>query len=66
MNYLKLSVWIFLLLIFLIILLFLFPSNLVIGLGLIGLPLLVILQVIIVLRAKDESNNSFSDKWYDK
>ncbi len=66
MNYLKLTVWIFVFLILLIFLMLFFPSNYVIFLGTAILPVFVVIQVFIILRAKDSSKDRFSDKWYDR
>lgn len=66
MNYKTLTIWIFVILVFLVALLFIFPTPFVIWLSIIGLPVLILVQTIIVLRAKDESKHNFTDdKWYD-
>ncbi len=66
MNYKSLSAWIFVLLVLLVVLMFLFPRDWVIGLGIFGIPVLILLQTLIILRAKEQSNKEFSDKdWYD-
>jgi len=66
MNYKILTIWIFVALILLVALLFVFPTPFVIWLSIIGLPVLIIVQAVIVLRAKDESQHTFTDdKWYD-
>ncbi|MCB9048212.1 MAG: hypothetical protein H6556_02180 [Lewinellaceae bacterium] len=47
-------------------LLFISPTPFVIGLGVIGLPVMILIQAIVVLRAKDESRQGFSDEqWYE-
>ncbi len=44
----------------------LYPSNWIIGIGIIGIPILILAQAWIILRAKEESKKEFSDKdWYD-
>ena len=66
MHYTTASAWIFALLLMMIFLLALYPTSFVIGLGFIGVPILIILQVYIALAAKDESVHTFSDeKWYE-
>lgn len=66
MRYKKLSAWIFALLLLLVALMIVFPNTYTIGIGTIGLPVLIIFQVYIILKAKDESKHSFQDKWYDE
>ncbi|MDX1667615.1 MAG: hypothetical protein R3350_10310 [Saprospiraceae bacterium] len=65
MNYRKSTVWIFVLLMLQIFFMILFPRPIVLGIGSVLLPLLVLLQVVIVLRAEDESPSKFEDRWYD-
>ncbi len=66
MHYKTTSAWIFVILALLVILMFLFPSKLTIWTGLIGLPVLVIYQAWIILRAEDSSPHEFTDdKWYE-
>ncbi len=66
MNYKSLSAWIFVLLVLSVVLMFLFPRDWVIGIGIFGIPVLILLQTVIILRAKEESKKEFSDKnWYD-
>jgi uncharacterized membrane protein YkvI len=65
MQYKKLSVWIFVLLLLLIALMIFFPNAYTIGIGTMVVPVLVIFQTYIILKAKDESKHSFQDKWYD-
>lgn len=65
MNYKALSVWIFVVLILTIFLMIVYPSDWVIGFGVVGLPVLVILQVILVLKAREGSTHTFDDRWYD-
>jgi hypothetical protein len=66
MNYQTLTPWIFFALVLMVFLMAVHPSSFVIWLGFIGLPVLVLFQVFIVLKGKDESTNSFGDKWYDR
>ncbi|MCB0568460.1 MAG: hypothetical protein KDC66_01790 [Phaeodactylibacter sp.] len=66
MHYKMASAWIFAILVFLVLLMFLHPSTFVIWLGFIGLPVLLVIQALIILRAKDDSKHSFEDeKWYE-
>ena len=67
MRYLSLSAWIFVILILMVALMILFPTPLTIGLGTIGVPVMILVQTLIVLFAKEESEHTFSDDhWYDK
>jgi hypothetical protein len=65
MDYKKYTLWIFVLLMFIIGVMFVFPHSLTIGIGAIALPVLIVLQAFIILRAKDQSQRSFEDEWYD-
>ena len=66
MHYTTATAWIFLILMLMVFFMILYPSPFVIGLGIIGLPVMILAQAIIVLRAKDESKHNFSDeKWYE-
>lgn len=66
MHYKSLTVWIFIILLIMIALLFIYPTPLVIGICVVGLPIFVFIQAWIVLRAKDESKHKFDDdKWYE-
>jgi len=66
MNYKSLSAWIFVALVLIIVFMMLFPKDWVIGLGIISIPILIFIQAMIILKAKEESKNEFSDKnWYD-
>ncbi len=66
MHYLKVSSWIFVLLVLLIALLILYPTATMIWLAVIGLHGLIALQVILVLKADTKSEHTFSDRWYDE
>lgn len=66
MHYKTLTAWIFVILVLLVFFMALYPTPFFIGLGFIGLPVLVLVQAVIVLRARDESKHTFSDeKWYE-
>lgn len=65
-NYKALSAWIFVALVLLILFMFLFPNNWMIGIGIVGVPILILVQTMIILKANEESKKEFSDKdWYD-
>ena len=66
MNYLKLTVWIFVILLLLVFLTLIFPSEIMIFLGTAILPVFVVIQAVIILKARDESKDHFTDKWYDR
>jgi len=66
MNYKTAVVWIFVILLLSLALVILYPSQWLIGLGVMVLPALMLVQAIIILRAKETSNNTFEDdKWYE-
>ena len=66
MHYKTATAWIFAILMLIVFLLFISPTPFVIGLGVIGLPVMILIQAIVVLRAKDESRQGFSDEqWYE-
>ncbi|MEL7120496.1 MAG: hypothetical protein AAFO07_13680 [Bacteroidota bacterium] len=67
MNFKSVTVWIFVILIIIIFLLLIYPTPMIIGVGVIGIPVLLILQAYIILSAKEESKKEFKDgQWYDK
>jgi uncharacterized membrane protein YkvI len=66
MNYKNAVVWIFVILLLSLALVLLYPSEWLIGLGVMVLPLLILVQAIIILRAKESSEHTFEDdKWYE-
>jgi ABC-type transport system involved in cytochrome bd biosynthesis fused ATPase/permease subunit len=66
MNFKSLSAWIFVALVLLVLFMFLFPNNWVIVIGTVGVPILILAQTMIILKANEESKKEFSDKdWYD-
>lgn len=65
MNYKKFTLWIFVLLMLIVAAMFAFPNSITIGLGVIAIPVLVAVQAFIILRAKEESPQTFEDEWYD-
>ncbi|MCB0559093.1 MAG: hypothetical protein KDD09_09130 [Phaeodactylibacter sp.] len=66
MHYKTATAWIFALLMLMVFLMIIHPSPFFIWLGAIGLPVMILVQAIVVLRAKEESNRQFSDEqWYE-
>jgi 4-hydroxybenzoate polyprenyltransferase len=66
MNYKVKTAWIFVALLLSIALMMLYPTKWVIGLGIVGVPLLIVYQAFLILRANEKSEHTFSDeKWYD-
>ena len=66
MHYKVASAWIFAILVLLVFMMALYPSSFIIWLGFIGLPVLLLIQAILILRAKEDSKHSFEDdKWYE-
>ncbi len=67
-RYQVISVWIFVALLILVALLFLYPSSLVIWLSVAGLPLLLMIQVWVVLRSKDQVSppSDEDEQWYER
>ncbi|MFN7119049.1 MAG: hypothetical protein ACK4TA_19785 [Saprospiraceae bacterium] len=65
MHYLSISAWIFAFLIFMVALLFLYPATYIIGLSVIFLPLFIVIQAVIILKAKDQAKPSGDQRWYE-
>lgn len=67
MNYQSLSAWIFVFLILIIFFMALFPSQIVIGVGIIFTPILILIQAYVILRAKEPTDlPSPEDQWYER
>lgn len=67
MQYKTVTLWIFVVLVAMVLLLIVYPTRPIIFLSVVGLPLLIALQAWAVLRAPDSSDKDFSDQnWYDK
>ncbi len=67
MNYKLWSILIFSIFLLLFFMLAFFKSDLTTWIWQLALPVLVIAQVIIILRAKDQSKKKFDENgWYDK
>lgn len=49
-----------------VIIMMLYPTFLVIGIGMMLVPVLLLLQAVVVLRAKESSKKTFSEgHWYE-
>ena len=66
MNYKQWSIVLFAIFILLFLMLAFFKSDVTTWIWQLVLPVLVIIQVIVVLKARDESKKEFGDDWYDK
>lgn len=66
MHYKNAVIWIFVILLLSLALVMLYPSKWLIALGVMVLPALILVQAIIILRAKDTSEHTLEDdKWYE-
>lgn len=66
MHYKTATAWIFALLVLSVIIMMLYPTMYVIGVGMMLVPVLLFVQALVVLRAKEKSDKSFSeDQWYE-
>ncbi len=66
MHYKTITAWIFVLLLLALALVLLYPAQWLIGLGVMVLPFLLIVQLVVILRAKETSQHTFEDdKWYE-
>ncbi|NBC07238.1 MAG: hypothetical protein GVY26_08595 [Bacteroidetes bacterium] len=66
MHYKNAVVWIFVILLLTLALVLLYPSKWLIGLGVMVLPFLLLVQAVVILRAKESSEHTFEDdKWYE-
>ncbi len=66
MHYKTSTAWIFALLVLSVIIMMLYPTMYVIGIGMMLVPVLLLLQALVVLRAKEKSDKTFSeDQWYE-
>ncbi len=65
MHYMLISAWIFAVLMLLLALLAFNPGPAMILLYSSVVPLLVILQAVVILRAKHTSTQTFADNWYE-
>lgn len=66
MNYKSWLPWIFIFFLLLLAMMWATKSEILIGIGVILAPLLLIWQAYIILKSKDESEETFDDKWYEK
>ena len=65
MDYKRWSPWIFIAFLLIIALLWLTGSRTLIGISIILLPILLFFQAYVILKAKDEPEETFDDKWYE-
>jgi len=66
MHYKVKTAWVFVVLLLIVALMALYPADWVIGLGIVGVPIVILYQVIVVLRANEKSKHEFTDdKWYE-
>jgi len=67
MHYKAKTAWIFTILLLAIAIVLIYPNKWLIGLGVMVLPLLLLVQAIVILRAKGEnSKKTFEDgEWYE-
>ena len=65
MNYLSVTVWVFIGLILMIGLMTFFPTPFIIGLGAVGVPVVIAVQTYMILRTKEPGDHSSEDKWYE-
>lgn len=66
MKYKTWTIWIFIILLLIVALMIAFPSNFMLVLGTILLPVLILAQAIIILKAGEQSHKKFSDgDWYE-
>lgn len=66
MHYKTSTAWIFALLVLSVIVMMLYPTAWVIGLGMLMVPVLLLIQAVVVLRASEQSKKTFSDEhWYE-
>ena len=67
MHYKTLSAWIFAFLLLLVGILILWPSSTLAGVSMILLPLLLVAQAVIILRARERPREDLpEDQWYEK
>ncbi|MEQ8705775.1 MAG: hypothetical protein RIC19_17745 [Phaeodactylibacter sp.] len=66
MHYKTASAWIFALLVLSVIIMMLYPTALVIGLGMLMVPVFLLIQAVVVLRSSEQSEKTFSEgHWYE-
>jgi len=66
MHYSTWTIWIFVVLLLLVALMIAFPSNLMLIIGTVALPILVAVQVYVILKAREQSQKRFSEgDWYE-
>ncbi|MDX1408862.1 MAG: hypothetical protein R3330_12030 [Saprospiraceae bacterium] len=65
MNYKTWSIILFAIFMLLFLMLALFKSDVTTWIWQLALPILVVAQVLVILKAKDQSKKEFKDEWYD-
>lgn len=65
MHYLTVSAWVFALLLLMIALLFLYPAIYIIGFSVMFLPLVIVIQAFVILRAKGGTPKNEHNRWYE-
>ena len=65
MNYKSLIIWVYCLLMIMFFMLTFSSKTWVLMLSLIGIPVLIIFQVISILRSGEHSEKTFERDWYD-
>jgi branched-subunit amino acid permease len=66
MHYKTATAWIFAVLVLSVVLMILYPTGLVIGLGMFLVPVLLLVQTVVVLRSSERSEKTFSEgHWYE-
>lgn len=66
MRYQNISVWIFAISIVLLAVLWLAGYSSMALWGMLAVPVLIIWQAYVILKAKDKPDKTFDDEWYDK
>ena len=66
MHYKTVTAWIFALLVLSVVMMLIYPTTYVIGVGMLLVPVLLLVQAVVVLRAGESSEKTFSEgDWYE-
>ncbi|MBV6655160.1 MAG: hypothetical protein KI786_15445 [Mameliella sp.] len=66
MHYKTVTAWIFALLVLSVVMMLIYPTTYVIGVGMLLVPVLLLVQAVVVLRAGESSEKTFSEgHWYE-
>lgn len=66
MSYKSLILWIFVVLILIVLFTMLFPTDWVIGIGMLLVPIIIGIQAYGILKAKEKKTKTFDDdQWYE-